>query len=367
MPRQAKPARLWLRPKSADREATWVILHRGRQIATGCGKSAVAEANRALHDYLTQQTLTAPKTKQRAAEEVYIAEVVATYYTAKQNTVARSMALKQRLNVLLDHWGERSLAEITTATCNEYVKSRRSESAARRELEDLRSAVNMAVADGICRHSIKVTIPPPPARRTAFFEPATLAKLLWAAHRATGVYKGKSTGRRTLRHVARYIICATYTGSRAARIWRSSFIKKEGYPYVDVVNGLWYRTWEGENVPKNKRAPVQRIPPRLLAHLRRWRRMGATYVCEYQGRPADSKKAFAKLVRSVFPDDNEGFVRHTFRHTSATWLMQRGADKFEAAGYLGMSQKTLESVYGHHHPDHQSTVADAFSKRRKTA
>jgi len=26
-------------------------------------------------------------------------------------------------------------------------------------------------------------------------------------------------------------------------------------------------------------------------------------------------------------------VRHTFRHMAATWLMQRRADKFEAAGY----------------------------------
>jgi hypothetical protein len=44
--------------------------------------------------------------------------------------------------------------------------------------------------------------------------------------------------------------------------------------------------------------------------------------------------------------------------------MQRRADKFEAAGYLGMTLKTLESTYGHHHPDHQSSVGDAFSKKK---
>jgi len=367
MPRKAKPARLWLRPASKDRESTWIILDRGRQIATGCGKNAVAEANRALNEHLTQQILTVPKAKQRAADEVYIAEVVASYDAAKGSLVARPEALKQRLNVLLDFWSERTLADITTATCNAYVAFRKSDSAARRELEDLRSAVNMAVADGICRHVVKVSVPPPPPRRTTFLEPVTLAKLLLAAHRAKGTYKGRPTKHRTLTHVARFIICATYTGSRSARIWRASFVKQVGYPYVDVESGLWHRSWEGENVPKNKQAPIQRIPPRLLAHLRRWRRMGANYVCEYQGRPADSKKAFAKLVRAVFPDNYERIVRHTFRHTSATWLMQRGADKFQAAGYLGMSQKTLETVYGHHHPDHQSSVADAFSKRKRIA
>jgi hypothetical protein len=33
--------------------------------------------------------------------------------------------------------------------------------------------------------------------------------------------------------------------------------------------------------------------------------------------------------------------------------MQRRADKFESAGYLGMTMKTLETTYGHHHPDHR--------------
>ncbi len=39
-------------------------------------------------------------------------------------------------------------------------------------------------------------------------------------------------------------------------------------------------------------------------------------------------------------------------------------DKFEAAGYLGMTLKTLEDTYGHHHPDHQASVAATFSKKR---
>ncbi len=85
-------------------------------------------------------------------------------------------------------------------------------------------------------------------------------------------------------------------------------------------------------------------------------------MCEYHGRAADPKKAFARLVRAVFPGASNEVVRHTFRHTAATWLMQRRADKFESAGYLGMTMKTLESTYGH--PDHQSSVGNAFSKRK---
>ena len=32
---------------------------------------------------------------------------------------------------------------------------------------------------------------------------------------------------------------------------------------------------------------------------------------------------------------------HTLRHTAATWLMQAGADRWQAAGYLGMSVEML--------------------------
>lgn len=37
--------------------------------------------------------------------------------------------------------------------------------------------------------------------------------------------------------------------------------------------------------------------------------------------------------------------------------MQQGVDRWEAAGYLGMSVETLEKVYGHHHPDFQRNAA----------
>jgi hypothetical protein len=60
--------------------------------------------------------------------------------------------------------------------------------------------------------------------------------------------------------------------------------KPGGSTYVDVENELFHRTWQGEHVPHNKRAPVQRIPDRLLMHLRRWRRMGSP-ICVRISRP----------------------------------------------------------------------------------
>ena len=45
-------------------------------------------------------------------------------------------------------------------------------------------------------------------------------------------------------------------------------------------------------------------------------------------------------------------------------MMQAGVALFEASGYLGMTRETLETVYAHHHPDHQSGAVGAFDHPR---
>lgn len=58
------------------------------------------------------------------------------------------------------------------------------------------------------------------------------------------------------------------------------------------------------------------------------------------------------------------------RHTAATWLMQAGVDKWEAAGFLGISVEMLDRVYGHHvyghhHSLHLRQAANAIGYRRQ--
>jgi len=127
-----------------------------------------------------------------------------------------------------------------------------------------------------------------------------------------------------------------------------------------------------------KRRPVVKLPPRLLAHLRRWRRMDAereqalrvldpsarlTHVIHHGGVP------LAGRVRTGF----EGCVRdaglepettpHWLRHTAATWLMEAGVDVWLASAYLGMTPETLIKVYGHVRPDYQAEAAGSFGRR----
>src|SRR6516162_6452673 len=60
-----------------------------------------------------------------------------------------------------------------------------------------------------------------------------------------------------------------------------------------------------------------------------------------------------------------GISPHTLRHTAATWLMQRGADPWQAAGYLGMSLEVLLNTYGHHHPDYLSDAVEKIAMRER--
>jgi integrase len=87
------------------------------------------------------------------------------------------------------------------------------------------------------------------------------------------------------------------------------------------------------------------------------------HVIHWNGASVQSvRKAFntARLAAGL----SEDVVRHTLRHTAATWLMQAGVEIWQAAGFLGMTAEMLERVYGHHSPVYQKQAADAVTKRR---
>jgi integrase len=100
-----------------------------------------------------------------------------------------------------------------------------------------------------------------------------------------------------------------------------------------------------------------------MPHLRRWHRadmaVGARYAVHWQGeRVTKLRRSWASARAAAGLGDD--VVPHTLRHTSATWLMQLGVDFWVASGYLGMTVETLTTVYGHHHPDFQKEVKNAF-------
>jgi integrase len=189
------------------------------------------------------------------------------------------------------------------------------------------------------------------------------AGLIKAAWRARQVMRDHRTERAVGRHLARFILLGLYTGTRHAAICGAAFMPTIGRGYVDLDRGVFFRRAQGARETKKRQPPV-RLPDRLLAHLRRWHRLGIAKnaVVEWNGKSVRSvRKAFAAAVNAAGLAGT-GITPHVLRHTAATWAMQGGGDLWQIAGFLGMTVEVLERVYGHHHPDYQRDAAEAVTK-----
>ena len=264
------------------------------------------------------------------------------------------------------------LSSISGKTCRDYVKSRGHDGGARRDLEDLRAAINHHQREGLHRGSVRVWLPPKGLPRNRWLTRSEAAALIWACWRCREVHtihRGKNKGqkiatvKRPLCHIARFVLIGQYTGSRAGAIASASPDAAIGRSYVDLDRGVFYRLAQGKNETKKKQPPVP-LPSRLLAHMRRWKRLKliARHFVEFNGVGILSvKTGFARAVKLAGLSGK--ITPHTLRHTAATWLMQNGVDPWEAAGYLGMSVETLLRVYGHHHPDHLRGAVEGITRK----
>lgn len=118
----------------------------------------------------------------------------------------------------------------------------------------------------------------------------------------------------------------------------------------------------GEAETKKRRGRC-RIPRQLVPHMIRARQYGTDlgYVVGTDGaKVADIKKSFAAAVERA---GLQGVSPHTLKHTSISRLMQAGHDPWRVSDFTATSMDTILKVYGHHHPDHQSEIADNFERR----
>jgi integrase len=239
---------------------------------------------------------------------------------------------------LLRWWGTKTVADITAKSCRAYVASKSALGAAA-DLKVLKAAV-----DYWNREYGPLTVVPtywrpkdnPPKERWLTRDEA--ARLLRAA--------------KPYLHQRRAILLQLYTGSRPGVILALR------WDQVDLSAGILYRLPRGVNGSEKKRSPPVKLGRRIAAHLRRWKRLDGPipYVCHFEGRATrDPHGTWDRIVRNAGLDD---ITRHTLRHTRATWMMKAGVPIWDAAGFLSMTVKTLEGVYGHHSPDHQERAAN---------
>lgn len=186
------------------------------------------------------------------------------------------------------------------------------------------------------------------------------AKLLWAAWRLKEVQRDNVTTRQVGQHIARYILIGLYTGTRSSAIVGMRWAPNTTGGWFDLERGVMHRKPDGE-AETRKRKPPAVIPDRLLAHLKRWKRLDsanggvAQHVIRFNGNPVrnvikgwHSARTKAKLPKWVIP--------HILRHTAITWSMQAGKNVNVVSEFYGVSVKVLETTYWHHHADYQKEM-----------
>ena len=335
-------ARLWLRPEkrnldgSLRERAVWVIRDGPSKISTSCAAEDRAGAERALGDYLASK-YRPNRGRGRHPSEILIADVLAIYLTDVAPRHAREDETKQRVLALDAWWQDKTLADVNGASCRAYVDHRTSQrwksarpkktgreprmvttAAARRELEDLRSAINHHRREGLCSEIVSVVLPPRGVIRERWLTRSEAARLLWAAWRARQAMRDGDTQRAVGRHVARFILVGLYTGTRSAAICGAALMPTVGRGHVDLEAGVFYRLAIGRQQTKKRQPPVP-IPKRLLAHMRRWRDRGVSTkaVVEWNGKPVKSvRKGFEAAVRAALSGQNA--ARNSVNKTRGT-------------------------------------------------
>jgi integrase len=337
MPRRRSPPRLYF----DQTRQQWVIRDGTAFVRTGCGKDDRCKAERKLGEYIAEKHAPEP------ANDPLIADVMNVYAAEAAPHLKTAKSIAYHITAILDWWGAKRASDVTAKNCRAYAATKRPQ-AARADLNVLKWALDYWHSDsdygplGVVPVIWRPDRNPP---RERWLNRNEAARLLWAARKHP--------------HVRRFILLCLYTGSRSGVVIRMR------WDQIDLAAGYMSRVPAGVAQDRRKRAPKVKLGRRILAHLKRWKRIDGYHdelnVCHYDGvaitnpRTAWEKAVVAAGLELRGPNR---VTRHTLRHTRATWMMQAGVPIWQAAGFLGMSVKTLESVYGHHSPDHQEQAAN---------
>jgi integrase len=328
MPRRAKGPRLYRDPSRGQ----YVIRDGGRFIRLGA--ASPVEAEKHLAEYIASKHRPVP------SEGPLVSDILAAYANDVAATRKSAVNISYNIGNLLRWWGSKRAAEITGRNCRAYAATKTAPAAAA-DLKTLRAACNHWSKEYAQLNPAPVVWKPAEGRaRERWLTRSELARLVKAARRVP--------------YLRRFILLCYYTGSRPGVILRLCWTQ------IDLPRGVMARIRPGEAADAKKRAPPVRLGKRILSHLRRWERLdngtGVKYLCHLNNRQVEDPHA--SWGRAVKAAGLPGVTRHTLRHTRATHLMQAGVDVWEAAGFLGMTVKTLETTYAKHHPDWQEKAAN---------
>jgi len=379
------------KPKRTFTSYRWYIVWRDGskrcELATGAERLERAKADKALIDFLsgrlkprvTEKPVKHEK-RRRDPSEVWIADLLTFYADNLPKKVKARERVAYAIDALLTYWGDKKVSDIHGETCREYAELRklaprrddrkqrgdtplspkahkdRADNTIRRELGVLESAGNFYVREGWLIAFPPMTLPEPGPIRERWLTRKEVAALIRAAR----------TDKRARPYLPLYILIGLYTGARPGSIFTLQVRDNTTGDGVirwddNIIDFLGFRNQTSKTKPK-----IQ-IPRRLRRFLNYARPRVRRYIIEtkrryrgpdgkvVQGEPIkDIGKSFASAAKLAGLGE---ITPYTLRHTTCTWMKQRGIPSWDVAQFVGTSEEMIERHYGHHDPHHSRATA----------
>src|SRR5690606_7480478 len=132
------------------------------------------------------------------AHEIPVADVIAAYTLEISPRFAEKpkqmKGFTKRMEGLIGFWGDKFVSDINKKSCIAFAEQQAA-SSTRRMLEDLRAAVELAIADEAMEDTrVNFKLPPAPLARYRFYTRSQVAALVWEAYQKRQRYS--FTGKR---------------------------------------------------------------------------------------------------------------------------------------------------------------------------
>ncbi|MDE4911231.1 tyrosine-type recombinase/integrase [Methylobacterium sp. 092160098-2] len=318
---------------------------------------------------------------------------------------SKYVALATRLATLASFFGEDVFKDVTTARCKAFIDWRTSqpdaryrpgtpdaplakEASAREDLFELRKAIDLYADENALAWHPEVFVPKSGPGRTRWLRRPEVARIVWAIRgriwdAATGDWKretvvdaaGDVVTRLVLRDpetvavrriIYRLLVLGLYTGTRGTAMRELRWECSADGGCIDVEGRHIHRRGFGLDPSQGKPRASSRISTKLATTVARWRDADrAAGIAHVIHRP-DGQEYLSTpiwLWNTIMADAGIGsdVVRHTLRHTAATWLRIARVDVRAAADVLGMSIQTMVRIYGQWTLEGQDVAADALA------
>jgi integrase len=256
MPRKSQGPKLYLDPV----RKTWSIRDGKCIVRTGCAEDDLAGAQQALGAYIGR------KFEPERGLTPSIDEILLVYTREVIPDRPSARKLASDVKLLLPFWSGKQLADVTKANCRAFWETRAKPKAARNQLNTLRAAIN---------YYNESDYGPLPMLPRVFLPEDISTALQYAprqrwltVHEAVRLLRtAKNGGGEERTYLVRFILLGLYTGTR------SEDLREMQWSWIDFDSGMMQRRAPGEAERDTKRSPPVKLGSRILAHLRRWKRI----------------------------------------------------------------------------------------------